>query len=237
MPIVPVPALFTVQQAFQEGGRRVLTLQFAEPQLNTELVLDGTKVLTVRSGLIPSWRTSLLRAGVPPKAWTEARGRSASLFEAVQHLIGAGHLDTEDLPRLAHERLTSAFVPLYWNVTIPSLCPGSTDKPVDFVTCTPVQAALTEGAWYALSLSLEQRVLRPSDRFAGSLLWHNQLPRTPVEVIWHAAQQGLNLGQIAQRLPLRWDVLTDHVTDLVARRLLKRQTKVQASLQEAFDAG
>lgn len=232
MSSIAVPALFAVQQAAQGGGRRILTLRFADTLLNVELHLDGSEVLAVRSALVPSWRTSLLRTGVSPTALAEARRLHFSLFQTVQYLINMGNLNADELARVAHMRLTHALVPLYWHTAVPSLLEGRTDESGDLVTRTLVQPALIEAGWYALSLSPEQRMLQPSDRFKGPLLRLIDHPRAPIEVTWRAALRGSSLGEIAQRLPLRWDVLTEHVSELIARRLLKFQGEVQDWLEE-----
>lgn len=230
MLIAPVPALFAVQQAARGGGPQVLTLQFANAELNTELYLDQAEVLAIRSALVPSWRTCLLRAGISPLALAEARRRGASLSGVVHQLTSAGDLTAEELARLAHERLTSALIPLYWNLTVPLLRPGGANDLANVVVRTPIQTALIESGWCALALSPEERALKPSDRFKGTMLQLIDHPCTPVEFTWSAAQRGLSLGEITRRLPLRWDILTGHVTGLVARRLLKSLEKAQTAL-------
>lgn len=235
MPTAPLPALFAVQQTAQGGGLQVLTLQFTNAELNTELYLDQAEVLAVRSAIVPSWRTCLLRAGISPLVLAEAWRRSASLSGVVHQLTGAGDLTAEELARLAHERLTSALTPLYWNLTVPLLRPGRSNDLANVVTRTPVQAALIESGWYALALGPEERALKPSDRFKGTMMQLVDHSCSPVEVTWSAAQRGLSLGEIARRLPLRWDILTGHVAGLVARRLLKPLGKVQTALDVGTD--
>lgn len=223
MPTVSVPALFAVQQAAQQGDRKVLTLEFEDAQLNTVLYMEGTEVLTVRNALVPSWHTSLLRVGVPSRALAEAHRGSHTLFATVQHLLNTGNLSVGDLARVAHERLVSALVPLYWHMTAVGTKLGHVDDPEDFVTRTSTPSALTEAGWYALTLSPDQRALRPSDRFGAPLARLVDHPHTSLGMTWSNAQRGLSLGQIARRLPLRWDVLTGHVTELMAEQLLKPQ--------------
>lgn len=235
MLIAPVPALFAVQQAAQGGGPQVLTLQFTNAELNTKLYLDQAEVLAIRSALVPSWRTCLLRAGISPRVLAEARRHSASLSGVVHHLTNAGDLTDEELARLAHERLTSALVPLYWNLTVPLLLPGRANDLANVVVRTPIQAALIESGWCALALNSEERTLKPSDRFKGTMLQLIEHPCTPIGVTWSAAQRGLSLGEIARRLPLRWDILTGHVTGLVARRLLKPLGEVQNALEVSIN--
>lgn len=223
MPTDSVPALFAVQQAAQQGERKILTLKFEDAQLNTVLYMKGSEVLTVRNAVVPSWHTALLRVGVPSKSLTEVHRRSHTLFATVQHLLDTGNLSAGDLARVAHERLVSALVPLYWHMTVVGTKLGHIDDPEDFVTRTSAPSALTEAGWYALTLRPDQRALRPSDRFRAPLVRLVDHPHTSLGMTWSSTQRGLSLGQIARRLPLRWDILTGHVTELMAEQLLKPQ--------------
>ncbi|GMA17767.1 hypothetical protein E5F05_04320 (plasmid) [Deinococcus metallilatus] len=214
----PVPTMFAVQQAAQESGYRILTLQFEDAQLNTELHLDGPEILTVISPVLPSWPTLLIHTGISAEAVLKAQQYNPDPQGMLQYLIKAGQICMESLRALAYERIISAMVPLYWHLTSPQIRVAAyIDEPA---IRTNAQAGTTAAAWHALTLTSEQRALRLSDHFTPSSVRLREDLSTPLGLTYHAAANGLNLAQMAQRLPLRWDVLTGHVTELIARQVL-----------------
>ncbi|GBF04708.1 thiol-specific antioxidant protein [Deinococcus aerius] len=232
MPTVSVPALFAVQQAAQQSGRKVLTLAFEDAQLDTVIYTDGPKILTIRNSMAPMWSTLLLRAGVPSRALAEARQRNATLSKAVQDLVDAGNLPVGDAARLAHERLMSALVPLYWHLATAEIRSDDFDDPKDFVAHTDAPSALTEAGWYALTMKADQRAFLPSDRFKTPLVRLIEHSHTPLGLIWNGLRRGSSLGEIARRLPFRWDTLTGHVAELIAREVLKSWAEARSSSTE-----
>ncbi|WP_146009581.1 hypothetical protein [Deinococcus planocerae] len=210
--------MFAIQQAAQESGCKILTLQFEDAHLNTELRLDGPEILTIRSPVLPSWSTLLIHTGVPAEAVMEAQQHNSDLQGTLQYLIKAGQICMENLRVLAYERVINALVPLYWHLTIPQLrIAAHMDEPT---IRTNAQAGTIAAAWHALTLTPEQRALRLSDHFTPNSVRLGEDLSTSLSLTYHAAASGLNLAQMAQRLPLRWDILTGHVTELMAQQVL-----------------
>ncbi|MDB5045624.1 MAG: ahpC [Deinococcus sp.] len=224
MGVLIVPALQAVTQAAEQGEPTLLKLSFSDPKLATVLQLFEGQVMGVRSQILPAWSASLVQHGLPPVAVTEVQQHASSLFDALSQLIERGYVTREEIDEIYRERVVSALLPLAWRTGTASSTqfPGAT--PPDGLHRYNALESVQAAQHFAASLGESERALLPSDGFVASPLASNSLDWTESsQRVYHAALRGLTLGEMAERLGQRWDVLTQNVMQLVRAGALRRE--------------
>ncbi|WP_019011618.1 redoxin domain-containing protein [Deinococcus aquatilis] len=210
--------LHAVRHATQQVGHHFLQLRFDHPALNTTLSLNGPDVIGVRSPFVPHWNTTLTHHGVHPVALIEAQEASRSLTQALDHLVAHHAITRTQLQQLAEQRFIQAMLPLAWQHAKATLIPSPTP------TATPhtrVLPALYEISQLAQAITPAARALRPEHTFltdpAHVVPTADDHPHT---LVYRAALRGLSLQDMAARLPLRWDQLTEIIMTLLQQQYL-----------------
>jgi peroxiredoxin len=151
--------------------------------------------------------------------------QNSTYIGALKMLIAQGQLTMQDVAEISRKRVLSALLPMAFrdggaihtplSGTIPPRPLGSIDA------VEAVQAAES----YASQLNLEARALHPADSFLAAAPVTPSVTQTAAReqaLVSQLAAQGLNLGEIAQRLPMRWDRLAQHVAALLTQGTLRR---------------
>ncbi|WP_168733543.1 peroxiredoxin-like family protein [Deinococcus sp. Arct2-2] len=219
-----VPALQAVTQAAEQGEPTLLKLSFSDPKLTTALQLFDGHVLGVRSQMLPAWSASLVQHGVPPVAVTEIQQQTSTLFGALSQLIERGYVTRDKVDEIYRERVVAALLPLAWRTGTASSTQFPGAAPPHSLYRYNALESVQAAQQYAAGLGESERALLPSDCFVASPLastwpgWTESSQR-----VYHAALRGLTLGEMAERLGQRWDVLTQNVMQLVGAGTLRRE--------------
>ncbi|GAA4015463.1 hypothetical protein GCM10022631_29430 [Deinococcus rubellus] len=216
-----LPSMQAVVQTAEQPAPSVLELLFSEPGFNTRLRFGDGQITGVRSALLPSWSTSLLRLGVNPEAIVKAQLQSRQADDVLASLLETGHLEQDHLARLTRERVLSSLLPLVWRSALVKIS-GAAAHPVLPLTSADAMQSVSAAERHAGQLSQAERALFLEDRFVASPLASAQaVGSQEAQTVYQSALHGLNLGETAQRHSLRWDVLTGTVTRLLATGALR----------------
>ena len=201
------------------AGSTQLELNFADPSLKTVLHFQGGQITRVSSDLLPSWSAALGGAGVHPATIAEAQQRGGNLDGALSYLLHGGFLTAATLATLARERLVAALLPLVWHNALASSTARAPANALTLPTGIEVTPTMREVEQLAQQLGSAERQLRPSDLLVASPL---NPPHGEIEgLIYGAALRGLTLGEMARRVPMRWDVLARTATALLRTGVLR----------------
>lgn len=230
-----LPVLQAVSQVAAKESPTVLNLAFADQQLNTALRLMQGQIVGLRSGVLPPWSVSLIAQGVHPVTIAEAQQVGGSLQGALAFLLDRGYLGRAQLDGVAQERALSALLPLAWQTSMTSSALWA-DAPSELpLNSTSTQQIIETAERHAALLTREERALKPSSRFsANPLSVSTMVGNEDKERVYHAAMRGLSLGEMSQRLPQRWDTLTQTVSRLLREGALRPQNA--AAPREVADA-
>lgn len=219
MLMVPTLQAVTDSAGSSLNGNTQLELNFADPALKTVLHFQEGKITRVSSDLLPSWSAALGTAGVHPATIAEAQQRGGNLDGALNYLVQGGFLTVTTLARLAHERLVAALLPLVWHNALVSSTVRAPAVAPALPTAVGAAQTVREVEQLAQQLGSAERQLRPSDLLLASPL---NPPHGETEgLIYGAALRGLTLGEMARRLPMRWDVLARTATALLRSGVLR----------------
>ncbi|MDV6374433.1 peroxiredoxin-like family protein [Deinococcus arenicola] len=234
-----LPVLQALSQEAIKGEPTVLSLSFDDQGLNTDLRLMQGQIVALRSKILPPWSVSLIAQGVHPATIAEAQQAGINLQHALIYLLDRDYLSREQLADAAQERALSALLPLAWQTSRISSVPWSGAPAHPPLNSTQTQHIVDRTEWHAALLTPEERSLRPSSRFTANPLSAPALVGDDrMEHVYHAALRGLSLGDISQRLPQRWDILTQTVGRLVREGALRPQdAAVPRQLADALQAG
>ncbi len=224
-----LPAMQAVLQAADRPTPSDVQLRFAEPTFNTRLRLESGNITAIRSPLLPTWSSTLLREGVNANAMTQAQLRSRQADEVLATLVEGGHLEAKRLVELTRERVLSALLPLVWRTSLVEIG-GVTVQSASALTSTNVAESVSAAELHAGALGKAEQNLRTADRFVASPLATAQsLATEQAKMVYHAALHGLSLGEMAKRHALRWDTLTRTVLELVHAGALRPETQAKAA--------
>lgn len=217
-----LPALPTVLQTAENDEPTLLELSFADPQLRTAMQLRGGQIVGLRSGVLPPWSVSLMDQGVHPVAIAEAQQAGGRLPGALEYLITRGYLSREQVGSVAQERALAALLPLAWRSGTALSAPWTAAPAAPPLHGADVRRGVEAAEQHAALLREDERTLEPSTRFVATPLAAPVAPAGhPAELVYRAALRGLSLGEIAQRLPQRWDTLAQTVARLVHVGILR----------------
>lgn len=219
-----LPVLQAVSQVAVKDSPTVLNLSFADSQLNTALRLMQGQIVGLRSSVLPPWSVSLIALGVHPASIAEAQQVGGNLQGALAFLLDRGSLGRAQLDEVAHERALSALLPLAWQTSMTSTAPWP-DAPDELpLHSVQIRGVVDTAERHAALLTPEERSFKPSSRFEASPLSAPTIAGDDSkERVYHAAMRGLNLGEMSQRLPQRWDILTQTVSRLLREGALRPQ--------------
>lgn len=191
------------------------------PHLRSTLLIRGQALVNVSSPLLPSWAATFTWDGVHPATVAHARQGQRTVAGTVRALIEGGYLSLERFTQLMEQRVASTVLALG---SLPDVLTERFDAPP-----TPSQADLAvdlprvtqDVLEIERARSARAQVLTPTDRFQA----FGPSPFAPDDdqvaaLVYGAVQTTMALGEVSARLPLRWDLLTGHVADQVARRHL-----------------
>ena len=133
----------------------------------------------------------------------EAHHQAGNLEGALDYLLRGGFLTPGALAALARQRLAAALLPVAWYNALVSRTARTPARPPVLPTNVTVDDTVRE-----------IEVLAPSNWATPS----GELERK----IYGAALRGLTLGEMARRLPMRWDLLTRTATALLRAGSLRR---------------
>ncbi|AZI41738.1 hypothetical protein EHF33_02400 [Deinococcus psychrotolerans] len=216
-----LPSMQAVVQTAEQPLPSVLQLSFSEPSFNTHLRFSEGRITGVRSALLPSWSSSLLRLGVNTQAVVEAQLRSRKVDDVLASLIETGHLEAHSLAQLVRLRTLGSLLPLVWRSGLMevSSTPSHTVLPL---TSADTLQSVSAAEYHASALSPSEQALTLNDHFTASPLASTEsLGSEEARTVYLAALHGLSLGETAQRHGLRWDALTKAVTHLTAAGALR----------------
>ncbi len=223
------PTMQSILQAASTGESSVLQLQFRNPSSNTSLQISEGQITGVRSSVLPDWSTSLIQHGIHPAAVAGASLQGGSYVGALRMLIEMGQLTSDELIRITRDRVLAALLPIAWRDAATVLTPVSGQIPFRPLGSMDAHEAVKTTELHAAGLGRQARELSPSDCFLTTDLTP-VLPESAGQElvqVFHLASQGLNLGEIARRLPLRWDILTEHILRLVAQEALRSASSAE----------
>ena len=220
------PTMQSILHAASSGENNVLHLNFSNTSSNTALQLSGGQITGVRSAVLPDWSTSLIEHGVHPAAVAGASLQGTTYVGALRMLIEMGHLTPEELVQISRSRILAALLPIAWRDAATSLTPFGGQMPVRPLGGIDAREAVRTTELHAAVLGEQARELQPSDCFLASAAFQEATfvpaaQRPGQAQVYRLASQGLNLGEIARRLPMRWDILTEQVLALVAGGALR----------------
>ncbi len=216
-----MPVTQAVMDAAQEESS-VLTLTFHSAEFDAALWFVKGRIMAMRGAALPLMSSALQAYGLQPASIAQARQRSANVSELMETLVARGLISDEDVTVLMRERVVSGLLPLVWRPALARISPapplGGVGAGAEFGGAnrgTEAGDALQEAERHADALTRRERALQFSDRFVASPLAGRVAPEgDPLDLVYRAALRGLTLGEMARRLPQRWDSLARNVLSL-----------------------
>ncbi|MXV21321.1 peroxiredoxin-like family protein [Deinococcus xianganensis] len=223
---VSTPQVASAMQAVLSAASKrqpaELHLSFLAPEFNTKLQICEGQITGIISALAPHWSTLLRSKDVPATAITQAHQDGQSVPDTLELLIRRRYLSMDEMDALAHERVLSALVPLAGRHASVQLHLPKALSHKRFLGSSDAQDGVHAAAQYAATLREHESAMTPADRFVATPLASKIEPEGgPVDLVYRAALRGLTLGQIAQRVPMRWDLLVRTISYLIGLGALR----------------
>ncbi|MGY2892360.1 peroxiredoxin-like family protein [Deinococcus sp. UYEF24] len=228
-----IPALQALSQTIERGDAAVLEFTFANASLNTTVQVADGQIMRLRSSVLPAWHTSLSASGVHPVAIAEAQMNGGGIEGGLKYLLAEGYLTDTELGRIAQERAIAALLPIVWRSGVVTSA-GIESVHAQFPALSDARSGLWAAEKHASALSESERALHPSDRLVADPLAPGDAEQGSLSSLIHrTALRGMTLGEMAQRLPVRWDDLTRTVTQMHGQGMLRSGQNVAARQVEA----
>jgi len=209
-----ITALDAALDALQAVHPTRLSLMVEAEGLSTSLQFYQGKITGVSSPLAPAWSSLLRTHGLSPSTIASAQQVGFTPMGTLATLLERQVVTAQELSALSRDRVLAALVPLVLREVRATTRPTGTPTMTGGVNALESLRAAGE---FASQLTAAQARLRSGDRFyAVPTAAGRTVPDSTEDKVYRLALQGLPLGEIAYRLPLRWDLLVRVVTALLA---------------------
>ena len=207
-------ALNSIRRAASDRRPSTLALNFDDPIFNLSLQFVNGMITQFSGNLMTPWSSMLRLANVPPASIVQAQRDGFDQVIALELLIERGYLTPQMLATLSHERLVAALLPLgdkvaqaHWNQL-----PANSSQ---HAASASAERVLSETFRLLQNLTPSELALTPKHVLTANVLNAPSAADDAVGFqIYQSALRGLNLGDIATRLPMRWDYLVQAVSRL-----------------------
>lgn len=221
-----ITALDAALDASQATQPTRLNLMVESEGLSASLQFYQGKITGVSSPLAPAWSSLLRTHGLSPSTIASAQQVGFTPMGTLKTLLERQVVTAQELSALSRDRVLAALVPLALREVRAISLPTSMPKATGGVNALESIRAAEQ---LASQLTATEAKLRSGDRFyAVPTAANRTVPDSTEDKVYRLALQGLPLGEIAYRLPLRWDLLARAVTDLLASGTLGVERRSQS---------
>jgi|GEM_PF-4585085 len=200
-----------------------LHLRFEERVFDSHILIGGGSATVIRSGLVPSWRTSLTMHGVRAAAMDAAHARHPDDEAAfLRALLRNGNLSARKLHFLLQERLRMALAPaVMYDVNIDTAAAPDTG----FTSGVPAGGILEQLREAGRALPGGALAVSADEAFEVDAVTaaRELLAAQPLDwLVAGALMEGLTPLQLTVRAHARWDEVTRALNSLMLRRAVTR---------------
>ncbi|WP_407539164.1 redoxin domain-containing protein [Deinococcus radiomollis] len=203
-----------------------LSLSIETEGITTRLQFFQGRITGVSSPLAPAWSSLLIGHGLSPSVVASAQQVGFTPGGTLATLLERQVVTSQELADLSRDRVLAALVPMalqevkvHASETAPPRNTGGINA----------EEGIHAAEAFAAQLTAAERKLRSGDRFyAVPTAASHTTPDSTEDKVYRLALQGLPLGEIAYRLPMRWDQLVRAVTTLIAIGALGHEKRAQS---------